>query len=452
MRFKGTILLALVLILLGGYVLWIEVPGEKKKAESEERAKRLLDVQDEKITGLVIQDGETLTELERHPDRPDQKWEVIRPIVGPANDSAASFALSEIERLSFSRVVEEKPQDLKTFGLDPPDFSLTVVLNRTEVEKVDFGGTNPSGNELYAKRRGENRVVLVPSGVKFTLDKKLSDWRRKQILNDRPINVNELGLTYSDRTFSLSRQGEEWEIKKPRELRGDMAAVNGFLASLFNLQAEDFIDQKKEEKKASFGNPYLVVDLKIHEARRKVSFYKPASDPGALFAVTTQEDPIYKIRATDVDFLAKDLFALRDKSLVRLASQGDVNEIEVDREGSAYNLVRKEGKWTLADGSAVDEPKVNHLLVVLQTTQVDQFLEGAAAQPIKAGRIRVILRDKEKKSLGEVSFGDEEKGKILGESSAQATPFLVKKEVLDAVPKMDDLIKKPEAPSPPVGK
>ncbi|HET6369999.1 MAG TPA: DUF4340 domain-containing protein, partial [Nitrospiria bacterium] len=184
MRFKGTILLTVVLILLGGYLLWFELPHEKKAGEAKERENRVLDVNDQNVTGLVFKSGNDEIELERHPDRPDQKWEVVRPIVGPANDGAATEALSTISRLTFSRVVDEKPADLKPYGLDTPEFSATVVINHTEVEQLQFGANNPIGSEVYLKRRGDKRVLLVGAGVRASLKKPLKEWRRPQIFSE----------------------------------------------------------------------------------------------------------------------------------------------------------------------------------------------------------------------------------------------------------------------------
>lgn len=448
MRFKGTIFLTIVLVLLGAYLLWFEVPLQRVRSEAEVRSKRVLDIPDDKVTGLVIQIGNDEIELERHPDAPDQKWEVVRPIAGPANDAAASFAVSSIERLQFSRVVQEDATDLKPFGLDPPDFSATVVLNRREVERLDFGANGPIGQELYLKRLGDKRILLVDGTIKSELKKGLKEWRRRQIFPEYARNVKEVTLSYPDRTLLLVLDGDRWKIEKPTELPGDTAAVNGFLNTLFNLQAEDFIDTKKEETLASFGKPYLKLGLKVLETHREISFYKPSNEPGAAYAVTTREEPIYKIRPTEAGFLEKDVLAFRDRSLIHLANLSDVNEIEVTRDHQTFTLSRKEGAWILADGSKVDDSKVSHLLAELQSTQVDQFLESVQAQKVglETPDTRVILKNKEKRSLGEVFIGKEEKGMVYVKSSAQPIPFLVRREFLAAIPSRDGLaVKTPSA-------
>jgi len=450
-RFKGTIFLTVVLILLGGYLLWYEIPQERKRTEAEERSKRVLDIADDKVTGLVIQIGKDEIELERHPDAPDQKWEVVRPIAGPGNDATASFALSSLERLQFSRELDENPSSLKPFGLDPPDFSVTVVLNRKEVERIDFGSNSPVGNEIFAKRVGDKRLLLVDAAIRSELKKGLKDWRRGQILPENSRNVKELTLTFPKRTLSLALVGDQWRIQRPSELPGDMAAVNGFLNSLFNLEANDFVEAKKEEKTASFGSPYLKVDVKILETHREVSFYKPPGEPGTVYALTTLEDPIYKIRPTDVGFLEADVVTFRDKSLIHVANQSEVSEIEVTRGQNTYALLRKEGGWVLSDGSKVDESKVLHLLAELQTAQVDQFLDSDRVRPVDLDHpeTKVILRNKEKKSLAELSLGKEEKGKLYAKSSTQPTPFLVRIEFLAAIPTREGLAVKENPPATP---
>jgi hypothetical protein len=193
--------------------------------------------------------------------------------------------------------------------------------------------------------------------------------------------------------------------------------------------------------------------LKILAVDRKVTFYRPASDPGAVYAVTTFEDPIYKIRSSDVRFLDKNVFALRDKSVIHLADQGEVDKIEVERDGGNYKVVRSDGKWTLsgaASGDKLDDTKISHLLATLQTAQAEQFIdqpspEKAALSPPRA---RVVLKDKSGKTIDELILGKEERERLFARSNGQPTPFLVGKGLLDAVPKKEDLAPKTPSPTP----
>lgn len=441
MRFKGTIFLTLVLVILGGYLLWVELPGEGKRSERDVRSKRVLDIQPDRVTGFVIQFGKREIELERHPQDPDQEWEVIRPIVGPANDGVARSALSAVANLKYSRIVEEKPEDLKPYGLDSPELSVTIVLNRTEVEQLNFGDNNPIGREIYVRRRGDKRVFLVNSGIRFTFEKELKDWRRKKIFPLRPGLIKGFSLHYSDRTLELAKEEEKWWIKKPQELPGDRGAIVGFLNALVTLQAEDFFDTDIRKKKNSFGEPFLGVTLKVLEAKREIFFYRPPSEPGTTYAFTNLMEPLYKLRPLGLDFLQKNLFDFRNKDVIRLVDQGEVAEIEVVGEGRGYTLIRKEGVWTVDDGQKADSSMVLHLLAELQVTEVEEFLEGLPSE--KGGfdppQLRIVLRDKEKKELGVLSLGQEDKDKVYGKSTAQPSPFLVRKGLLEAIPLKKDL-------------
>ncbi|HLG21820.1 MAG TPA: hypothetical protein VI382_03325, partial [Candidatus Manganitrophaceae bacterium] len=89
MRFKGTIVLTILLVLLGLYLFYIEIPGAKKKEEAESKAKRLFSFSESAVTGLTIQSPEGVIELEQSAD-PDQPWKISRPVATAANDAAAS--------------------------------------------------------------------------------------------------------------------------------------------------------------------------------------------------------------------------------------------------------------------------------------------------------------------------------------------------------------------------
>lgn len=448
MRFKGTIFLTVVLIALGAYLLWYELPQEKKRLEEEARAQRVLDLKNEEVTGLLIEEGGKEIELERHLENPDQKWQVIRPLVGPANDATAAAALSVIENLKYTRVIEEEPETLKPFGLDPPEFSVTVVIKRREVERIDFGKSNPAGSDVYVKRLGDPRVLLVGSGVTFGLKKELKEWRRRRILIDHPGNVKEMTLQYPKRTLVLDQESDGWRIKRPKALPADPSKVGGFLNSLFFLQTDDFIDKDKKEMKASLGNPYAVVTYQVHEIRRDISFYKQEGTPDVVFAVTHLEDPIYRVRQADVGFLMKDLNDFRDKSLIRLASQSAISEMEIRRQEEDYRLIRREGGWEISDGTRADENKVLHLLAELQATTAERFLDDPAEVPerVRSSQATIVLKDEKQQVLAEVTLGQAIKGGgLYGNSRFQPTPFVVKESLLDAIPKKSDLAESKEA-------
>ena len=470
-RFKGTIVLTILLVLLGLYLFYIEIPGAKKKEEAESKAKRLFSFSESAVTGLTIQSPEGVIELEHSAD-PDQPWKISRPVATAANDAAASGLASQLERLESTRVVEESPADLKAYGLDPPAYSIIIHLNQTDVEPLQIGGENPAGTEVYVRKGEAGPVYLTAGSVKQFLKKDLKEWRRRELFRFETADVKRIRIEGPRRELELVREGEGWLIKKPLlgaaegagPLRGDPSAISNLLGSALNLRGDDFIDAQKEEKKKELGPPVLKLNLEVGAVEREASFYKLKQDgtldvrnPDAVYAVTTPSAPIYKISAQSFQSIDQPVNALRDKKALSLNDVESVEEIVIKRPERTVVLRKKEGAWTIGSPSPqkMDDPgKVSLLLFDLRDLQVEEFPDPSKAARTGLGNpsVSIQLKGKEGTLLEEIAFGRAEGDRVYARTLRQSTPFFLKKEDADRVTNENDFIASTPAPSNPAPK
>jgi len=459
-RFKSTIVLSLVLILLGGYLYYIEIPGEKKKQEAEVKQKRLYNFTSSAITNLTIErsKGQPI-ELLHDPTHPEDPWQIVQPVETVANDAAVSALASQIERLESSRMVEEKSENLKEFGLDPPAYSVIITLNRTDTEILEVGGENLTGNEVYVRKGQGTPVYLVPAAIKKALNKDLTGWRRQELFQFSSTDVKQIQIESPRQQIEIVREGEGWKIKKPIQAKGDPTEISNLLGSLSGLRGEDFIDTKKEDWKKGFGSPVLKLNLRVGGVDREALFYKVPADPGSVYAVTTPMAPIYKLSEQAFKILEEPAASYRDKRLVDLTDPAQqVEQVVIKKPGETLLLEKSAGEWSMKKGESakkVDASLVNALLFELNELRVDRFPETA---PIPAkvglsdgsenGTWSVQLRGKEGKPLGEVLFGRAEGNQVYARSSNQPAPVLLKKEEADRALKAREAIKPAESPAP----
>lgn len=462
MRFKATIVLSLVLILLGGYLYYIEIPGEKKKQEAEVKQKRLYSFSQSAVTNLTIQNskGEAIDFL-HEPADPDNPWRITHPVEALANDAAASALTSQLERLESSRIVEEKSQDLKEFGLDPPAYSVIITLNRTDTELLEVGNENLTGNEVYVRKGAGTPVYLVPASIKKSLNKDLVGWRRQELFHFSSPDVKQVKIESPRQQIEMEREGDGWQIKKPIQAKGDPTEISNLLGSLSGLRGEDFIDQKKEDWKKGFGSPILKVSLLYGGLEREALFYRSPLEPEAVYAVTTPLAPIYKLSEQAFKILEEPAAAYRDRRMVDLTDPSQVEQIAITRRGETLLIERKEGEWWMKKGEApkkVDATAVNGLLFELNELRVDRFPDAPAKMGLSEGPKNgtaidpawsVQLKGKEGKSLSEVSFGRADGNQVYAQSTHQSGPVLLKKEEVDRVQKARDQIKAVETPAAP---
>src|SRR2546427_225827 len=160
MRFRTTIILVLLLIGLGAYVYWVEVP----KAEQEAKKKTLFDFKTDDVTemSLIYADHEIVVKksgdnwrmvkpidvaadaatdkdvqkIELHADgkditlaQKDDTWSVESPAAYPADAATMRSFLSSLRSM---RAVDfpDPPSDLSAYGFDSPRLRLTLYLGK----------------------------------------------------------------------------------------------------------------------------------------------------------------------------------------------------------------------------------------------------------------------------------------------------------------------------------
>jgi len=112
MRYKGTLILLVLVFLMGLYLLLIELPGQKARVEEEERAKTVVQFKPQEAVALLLtypgrsSDQEILLEKD-----PEEEWRIVKPISTEADQTEVSGLLSSLQTMQIERVVEGMTQD-----------------------------------------------------------------------------------------------------------------------------------------------------------------------------------------------------------------------------------------------------------------------------------------------------------------------------------------------------
>lgn len=177
MKFKSTIFLAVLLVALCSYLYFIELPGKEKKRIEEAKKQTLFSFLESDITEVTITGSGQSISLIQLPGHPTTPWKIAEPLDAVADENAASSFASMLAHLRIVRVVDEHPSDLTPFGLNPPAYSIRVILKGSNNDLLEVGGDGMTGNDLYA--RFGNAVYLVEGEIKPYLAKPIQDWIRQ---------------------------------------------------------------------------------------------------------------------------------------------------------------------------------------------------------------------------------------------------------------------------------
>lgn len=349
-RYWPTMLMALVLAGLGGYLYFVEFPSEQARVQADEEEKQLLPFEEREITGLTIR-----TETEHIVLSPgtDHSWRITAPMQAPADSREVRALLRSLVLGKVSRVVEEHATALDPFGLDNPALVLTVQAGSRQ-ETLSLGDAGPISSTLYAMRDSDRNVLLTDLSTSAFFNKTLHTFRKKEVLDFDRSETDRLRLTYPKTEIVLDRIRDHgkrpWQISFPVEAKADQIAVNLMLFQLEDLKALGFIDPGPERNTLAkqLGKPKVKITVHEDGAAQTVKLFHPDPSSGEAYAVTSKTDPIYRIIPSAIQQLTKDLFALRDKRLLGV-DQEDIAILEVKTREHEYTLINQNEVWILED-------------------------------------------------------------------------------------------------------
>ncbi|MBA2251475.1 MAG: DUF4340 domain-containing protein [Nitrospirales bacterium] len=360
-RYSLTIVMAVLLAGLGGYVYWVELPTERTKTETEATEKKLLPFTEREITGVTVhsESGDIVLVSK------DGAWRITAPLQTEADTRAVQSMLRSLVLGKITRVVEEQATALAPFGLDKPSMTLTLTGN-SQQETVSIGESGPISSTLYAIRASDKKILLTDLSTKDFLNKTLLSFRKKEVL---PVDSNQaerMRLTYPKTEIVLYRTDDKdnkkkWSIRYPIEARADQPEVRTLLMKLDDLKALAFIDpgSQRDEQLKKLAKPDIKIMVYAGGVEHTVKLYQPDPSTGEAFAVTTPEAPIYRINPVILKDLTKDLFTLQDKRLLGMEGD-DVAMLEVKTREDHYTLIRQNNTWVLEDApqAGLDQEKV----------------------------------------------------------------------------------------------
>ncbi len=271
-KFKTTLILLVVFLGLLAVILFVDQKGKGEKAGGpEEKLVALKSADVEKIS--LKKGSETLS------FKKDDKgeWMISEPLEAKADNNEVNQLAESFSDLKIERVVEKENADLKKYQIPQKEVALWTKGNTLPV-KVLIGMENPLDNTFFAQKEGDKRVVLLPSMLKSTLDKKLFDFRQKDIFKFETGDVKSIKLQAKDTKWDAQKKDSEWFFEKPLRALAKESKITNILDTLSNLKAKEFIgeDKKADElKKLGLDKPEYQITLTMPAANKESDIRPP---------------------------------------------------------------------------------------------------------------------------------------------------------------------------------
>ena len=377
MRFKGTAVLAAVLIGISFYYFLIDLPSEKRKKEEKDRSEKVVLFDPENVKGISFIKGENTITLKH---LGSDEWQMTAPVNANGDAPAISDFLSFLKNLNFTRVVEESPKDLTPFGLNTPSLKIILSMDNGETKGVRVGDDHPMGNKVYLARLNGSRV-LTADVTRNRLDREVHDLRDKTILDFKTPQITKIELVRNGKTLSLKKNEESWEVSEGKiAAKGNETEITNLLNTIQAAQIEQFVEEKPEQL-TSYGlnNSKLTVKLTTSKASEPLVLLIGGKNEHGFYAKTLPKKNVFTINQSLFDTLNnRKLVDFFNKSLVDF-NDDDLAKVTLLMDDDSVDLIRDEKdlqKWTMVKpvNMKANTATINSLLFDLKNVRIVEFI------------------------------------------------------------------------------
>jgi len=245
-------------------------------------------------------------------------------------------------------------------------------------------------------------------------------------------------VTSDGASIRVQKEGEGWTITEPPAGAADREAVEGVLSSLEFARVERRLGADADRK--AFGLDPAPMKVAIETTggpERALLLGQTNPIGGAYYAVLEDGKEIGLVSASVGEAAKKDLFTLRDKTLVAF-DPWKTKELTLERGADLLALQKREaGGWTLTRPitAPADGPTITELLNSLERLRAAKFVTesatpeetGACGLEPPAARVAVLQEGWDAAKV--VAFGKEKDGQRCARNLGRASIVMVNSDI-----------------------
>jgi hypothetical protein len=426
MKFRTTLIAALLLALFGAYVYFFEFKKAEEEKKQEEAEKQVFAIDWEKLEGIKLTNAHGTFLVEKRKAEGEEgipvgaqktEWRITEPLQADADDTAINGMVSNLKGVKLEQVVTESVESLEPYGLKEPELRVALqVAEGVEAPKpLLVGAKSPIGSNSYAMWEGGDKVLLLSTHLNPQFDKGLHDLRHKKIFAFKREDVERLRILRSgDPETELAKQGDKWEILLPFRARASETEVDEILNKLTTLKAEAFVDEAPKDL-ADYGldRPVWKIEVVLKPDQTKAtlligSLHQAQQGNAYLYAKREERPEVVSLGMDLIGTFAKEAEAFREKKIMPFKTW-EVRKAELDGKGLDVTLENRDGqKWWIEAPivARADGTRMNALLGAVSRLEGLEFLEkpdgeeGLAEYGLADPLARVVLYG-EKPATGE---------------------------------------------------
>ena len=368
MKFKTTLILFGVFILLFAAVYLIEFRNQGEESAED----MLVSLSSEDVVKIVFNNGEETIEFQKK----EEDWLITEPLEAKGDRYEVNRLADDFSELRIERIVEEIPADLEKFGF--PQKEIELYTKGQEVPtKILIGMENPLDNTFFAKKEDETKVVLISSSLKSLLEKKVFDFRQKDIFKFESDQAHGVKLRAKNIEWDAEKVEDDWFLRKPVSALAQKSKINDVLYAISNLKATAFVsEEKNEEEIQSYGldNPDYEVSIDFPVENSQVIFHFHKKDDN-VHATSSILPKILQVEDSILNDLEKNPEDLRDKSVADFFTW-EVGKLQIRKGDFSITLTKdEEENWQSEkpEIQGIDKEKIQSFLRKIESLESEEF-------------------------------------------------------------------------------
>lgn len=397
MKSRGLLIASIVLLLLAGGYYWSERHKSSNDATtpSADAPPAILKLDEAAITQLEFKrkDAEPLVLTKT----PAGAWQISGPKFLGADQSTVAGVASTLASLNSERLVEEKPGDLKRFGLDQPAIEIDLAEKAGKTHKLLIGDEAPTGGTFFAMLGGDPRVFTIAAYNKSSIDKNLNDLRDKRLLTVNFDKISRVQLIRGGQEIEFGRNKEEWQIVRPKASRADNSRVEDLIQKLTDAKMDlsTSPDAGKASSAFAAGAPVAAVKVTDESGTQELQIRKSKD---AYYAKSSAAEGAYKVGSDLGQAAEKGLDDFRNRNVFDFSFDAP-SKIEWHSPSKTQMLMRGGEDWSL-NGTRIESAGIESVLSDLRDLKASKFVESGFTDP----KINVTVVSGEGKRVEKVAI------------------------------------------------
>lgn len=235
------------------------------------------------------------------------EWWLTDPIDFPVEARNIHELLVKLEGMEIESIVSSRPDQQSTYEVDSSGVLVEIKSGEKLLASFIMGKVASTFRHAYFRKTDSDEILMVKGSYKYYLNRKLSDWRNKVIMEFKRESVESFKLTYPDETISVALEDTIWRADNGIDIiEASQRGVDPLLSYLGRLRAADFYDPEADATPPDFSKADCVIEVVFDGGRKHtISLLKENEEAKRYYINKDNEDIIYLVYQGTANILMK---------------------------------------------------------------------------------------------------------------------------------------------------